>query len=235
MAQKRRESKMSGFLTKGIDTIKVIDDHLSKMGMRVNYYFNVKTDLHEYELYDKNVSMGIIKLGTLEGHMRSVTRRTTQLHEFPQKTTIKVFWLIIYDEYGGKGYGILLLIYGICKMYELTYDTTDPIDIITLEDDSDKNDDGRSIYYQIGLTPHKATSLILLPDGKPSGKFHMGENDGERRGTLEWFFLFAIPKFIKRLPEIGRVKSGGKSVRFKTYRRKGYSRNKKNKKSRKHR
>ena len=147
-----------------------------------------------------------------------------------EEPAIYVSSLDVIPSHRGKGIGLTLLFYGICKLYLVMFEDKVYAKFIKLNDASDNQTDVRgNIYGKIGVW-HKG--LIQFDDKTDRLTIDRIDADGEKVGRMETFFG-SIPAYMSKYKLTH--KQGGKYLPVKkTYRRKRSGKHKRNIKSRKH-
>ncbi len=235
--------KIFGYKTQSEEIIRLLDTRFRIMGFSIVEQPNDVDDPDRRTYFllnaESNEEVGLISVSASTHQSRPYTTRLSfrqddYIDDRPEEPAIFIPWVSVNVPYQGRGLGAMILIYGICKTYLSMHAQGVYAKYIKLDDDSDKSKDVKNIYSTLGLVH---VGLVSFTGQSSKGTYakakieHGIGADNAKEGRIETFFEAAYPYYMKK---IQRRAGGQRLLGKKTYRRKRYSRNKRNIKSRKH-
>ena len=196
---------INGYIRKSELVIEEFEKMVNNLGMRIEElpvdkdgpvkktYTVIKCDT----VIGDNVIGSITVIYTSHTVRHYTTRYNTNHHEHE---VIKVLWLSISDEggYQGKGLGIALLFYGICKIFLINQ----TVKYIILDDDSDRPMSvSKNIYHKLGLVNEGLIDFEDIGDIDETLQIRLVKDaDNAKIGSIEYFFdVAAYQKYSKMI------------------------------------
>ena len=245
--KRRRETPLSIGKAHTPNTYKQESEYMIKLleAYFLSIMFRITEETYEeeprkrrYVLLDEhkdNVVVGDINISATThlslGRSRSAWADNDAYSErHPEEPAIYISSLDVTPYYQKKGLGLALLFYGICKTYLSMYVQGVYAKYIKLNDATDAPTEVKqNIYHRLGLVHIGQVEFKNIQSRRL--QIERIDADGEKEGRIETFFGAAYPAYLKKYH--ANLQNGGRRlIGKKTYRRKRYSRNKINMKSR---
>jgi hypothetical protein len=191
---------INGYIRKSELVIEEFEKMVNNLGMRIEE-LPVDKDGPVKKTYT------VIKCDTVIGSITVIYTSHTVRHYTTRYNTnhyeheaIKVLWLGISDEggYQGKGLGIALLFYGICKIFLINQ----TVKYIILDDDSDRPMSvSKNIYHKLGLVNEGLIDFEDIGDIDETLQIRLVKDaDNAKIGSIEYFFdVAAYQKYSKMI------------------------------------